>query len=91
MARDATRLLGPNKRTYLYLHVILDILSRCVAGWMAAERVNPTLWSSGSRAWDAAPKRVLCATWPSQGRNRGGREGGDLLNGERRNALSPHP
>ena len=33
---DITKLLGPQKWTYYYLYVILDIFSRYVVGWMVA-------------------------------------------------------
>jgi putative transposase len=33
---DITKLLGPEKWTYFYLYVILDIFSRYVVGWMLA-------------------------------------------------------
>jgi putative transposase len=33
---DITKLLGPEKWTYYYLYVILDIFSRYVVGWMLA-------------------------------------------------------
>lgn len=35
---DITKLKGPVKWTYYYLYVILDIWSRYVVGWMAADR-----------------------------------------------------
>ena len=35
---DITRLLGPQKGQYFYLHVILDIYSRYATGWMVAQR-----------------------------------------------------
>ena len=35
---DITKLKGPEKWTYFYLYVILDIFSRYVVGWMVAER-----------------------------------------------------
>jgi putative transposase len=35
---DITKLRGPMTWTYYYLYVILDIYSRCVVGWMIAER-----------------------------------------------------
>jgi putative transposase len=35
---DITKLLGPEKWTYFYLYVLLDIFSRYVVGWMVAER-----------------------------------------------------
>jgi putative transposase len=34
---DITKLLGPTKRTFYYLYVILDVYSRCVPGWLVAE------------------------------------------------------
>ncbi len=40
---DITRLLGPEKWTYYYLYVILDIFSRYVPGWMVADRENSAL------------------------------------------------
>lgn len=40
---DITKLLGPTKWTYFYLYVILDIYSRCVVGWMIADRENSAL------------------------------------------------
>jgi len=42
---DITRLLGPQKWSYLYLYVILDIYSRYVVGWMVADRENSMLAS----------------------------------------------
>jgi len=33
---DITKLLGPEKWTYFYLYVILDVFSRYVVGWMIA-------------------------------------------------------
>jgi putative transposase len=35
---DITKLLGPEKWTYFYLYVVLDIFSRYVVGWLLAER-----------------------------------------------------
>jgi len=35
---DITKLLGPEKWTYFYLYVILDIFSRYVVAWMVATR-----------------------------------------------------
>ena len=40
---DITKLLGPAKWTYYYLHVIIDIFSRYVPGWMLAHAENATL------------------------------------------------
>lgn len=35
---DITKLRGPEKWTYFYLYVLLDIFSRYVVGWMVADR-----------------------------------------------------
>ena len=35
---DITKLLGPEKWSYFYLYVVLDVFSRYVVGWMLAER-----------------------------------------------------
>jgi putative transposase len=35
---DITKLLGPNKHTFYYLYVILDVYSRYVPGWLLADR-----------------------------------------------------
>jgi len=40
---DITKLKGPEKWTYFYLYVILDIFSRYVVGWMVAERESTAL------------------------------------------------
>jgi putative transposase len=40
---DITKLKGPEKWTYYYLYVILDIYSRCVVGWMLADRESAEL------------------------------------------------
>jgi putative transposase len=40
---DITKLLGPQKWTYYYLYVILDIFSRYVVGWMLAHREQADL------------------------------------------------
>jgi putative transposase len=40
---DITKLLGPEKWTYYYLYVILDIFSRYVVGWMLAHREQAEL------------------------------------------------
>jgi putative transposase len=40
---DITKLKGPEKWTYYYLYVILDIYSRCVVGWMLADRESADL------------------------------------------------
>ena len=37
---DITRLRGPKRWTSFYLYVLLDIFSRCVVGWMVADREN---------------------------------------------------
>jgi len=40
---DITKLLGPEKWTYYYLYVILDVFSRYVVGWMVAHRESAAL------------------------------------------------
>lgn len=40
---DITKLRGPGKWQYYYLYVIMDIYSRCVVGWLIAERESSTL------------------------------------------------
>ena len=40
---DITKLLGPQKWTYYYLYVILDVYSRYVVGWMVAHRESAVL------------------------------------------------
>jgi len=40
---DITKLLGPQKWTYYYLYVILDVFSRYVVGWMVAPRESAAL------------------------------------------------
>lgn len=40
---DITKLLGPEKWTYYYLYVILDIYSRYVVGWMIASKETAVL------------------------------------------------
>ena len=40
---DITRLKGPRKWSYFHLYVIIDIFSRCVVGWMVAERESEHL------------------------------------------------
>ena len=39
---DITKLKGPHKWTYYHLYVVLDIFSRCVVGWMIADRESAT-------------------------------------------------
>ncbi len=40
---DITKLRGPAKWSYFYLYVVIDIYSRYVTGWMAAERESAEL------------------------------------------------
>jgi putative transposase len=40
---DITKLLGPNRRNYYHLYVILDIYSRAVVGWIVAYRESAAL------------------------------------------------
>jgi putative transposase len=43
---DITKLKGPQKWTYYYLYVILDIFSRRVVGWCVADRENAELFAA---------------------------------------------
>jgi len=40
---DITKLLGPQKWTYYYLYVLLDVFSRYVVAWLAAHREQAAL------------------------------------------------
>jgi putative transposase len=40
---DITKLLGPQKWTYYYLYVLLDVFSRYVVGWLIADCESATL------------------------------------------------
>jgi putative transposase len=40
---DITKLRGPEKWSYFYLYVILDVFSRYVVGWMVADRESAAL------------------------------------------------
>jgi len=40
---DITKLLGPQKWTYFYLYVILDVFSRYAVGWMVAHEESKAL------------------------------------------------
>ena len=40
---DITKLRGPRKWSCYYLYVILDVYSRCVVGWMIADREDAAL------------------------------------------------
>ena len=40
---DITKLYGPQKWTYFYVYVILDVFSRYVVGWMVAHRESAVL------------------------------------------------
>jgi len=40
---DITKLLGPQKWTYFYLYVLLDVFSRYVVGWLLGERESAAL------------------------------------------------
>jgi putative transposase len=40
---DITKLKGPTPGVYFHLYVIIDIFSRCVVGWMVAERESTEL------------------------------------------------
>jgi transposase InsO family protein len=40
---DISKLKGPEKWTYFYLYVVLDIFSRYAVGWMVAKRESAAL------------------------------------------------
>jgi putative transposase len=40
---DITKLLGPEKWSYFYLYVVLDVFSRYVVGWLVADGESATL------------------------------------------------
>jgi putative transposase len=40
---DITKLLGPEKWSYFYLYVVLDVFSRYVVGWLVADRESSPL------------------------------------------------
>ncbi len=42
-AWDITKLHGPQKWTYYYLYAVIDIYSRCIVGWMVADRERSEL------------------------------------------------
>jgi len=54
---DITKLLGPEKWTYFYLYVIIDIFSRYVVGWMVATRESAALASR--LVWETCLKQGL--------------------------------
>jgi len=50
---DITKLKGPEKWTYFYLYVVLDIFSRYIVGWMLARRESAQLGQDLVRsAWE---------------------------------------
>ena len=55
---DITKLKGPEKWTYYYLYVILDIFSRYVVGWMLAHREQAELASQLIR--ETVEKQAIC-------------------------------
>lgn len=57
---DITKLLGPQKWTYFYLYVILDIFSRYAPGWLLANNENADL-----------AKRMIDETCAKQGIDKG--------------------
>ena len=54
---DITRLRGPKRWTSFYLYVLLDIFSRCVVGWMVADRENAALAATLIVTWDASVRK----------------------------------
>jgi putative transposase len=57
---DITKFLGPQKWTYFYLYVLLDVFSRYVVGWMVAHRESASL-----------ADKLIAATCARQGIERG--------------------
>ena len=53
---DVTKLLGPQKWTYYYLYVVLDIFSRYVVGWLLADK-----------EWGGYAKRLVDESCERQG------------------------
>jgi putative transposase len=53
---DITKLKGPEKWTYFYLYVVLDVFSRYVVGWMIAPEESATL-----------AKKLLAETYDREG------------------------
>jgi putative transposase len=53
---DITKLKGPEKWTYFYLYVVLDVFSRYVVGWMIAPEESSTL-----------AKKLLAETYDREG------------------------
>ena len=53
---DITKLLGPEKWTYFYLYVVLDIFSRYVVGWLLA-----------SSEWQGHAKQLMAECCERQG------------------------
>lgn len=55
---DITKLKGPEKWSYFYLYVILDIFSRYVVGWMVADRESSTL--AETLITESCQKQSIC-------------------------------
>jgi transposase InsO family protein len=56
---DITKLMGPEKWSYFYLYVILDIFSRRVVGWCVADAESATLFKRCSRMpWQSTARRL---------------------------------
>jgi putative transposase len=56
---DITKLLGPEKWTYFYLYVVIDIFSRYVVGWMLARAERAKL--AEALLADSIAKQGVCA------------------------------
>jgi putative transposase len=54
---DISKLMGPEKWTYFYLYVIIDIFSRRVVGWCVADAESATLFKPLFQ--DAAAKHAV--------------------------------
>jgi len=55
---DITKLMGPEKWTYFYLYVIIDIFSRRVVGWCVADNESAVLFKPLFQ--DAVAKHAIC-------------------------------
>ena len=60
---DITKLRGPQKWTYYYLYVLLDIYSRYVVGWIVARcestLLAKTLWSESVKKQGIRPGQLI--------------------------------
>ena len=62
---DITKLMGPNKWSYFYLYVILDIFSRRVVGWCVADaESSPRAISRHSSTSRSSPSALAASRTP---------------------------